>query len=211
MEKRCKPSFFFAVLLMILVVNPQKELVAKDQPYENGRGRKNWKGREYKIQPLDILKINIYMEDDLQKNYRVSQNGCISFPFIGEVRVVGLTVSEFEEKLTKLLHPDYFANPQISIFVEKYHSRRIFILGAVSSPGSYDIPEEKDLTIVEAISLAGGFTEEAAVNKTKIIRVENGLEKTMVVKIKDITKGGDKSKDIILKPNDIVIVPQSFF
>jgi polysaccharide export outer membrane protein len=122
-----------------------------------------------------------------------------------------LTVSELEEKLTHLLSPDYFINPQITIFVEKYHSRRIFILGEVNNPGSYDIPPEKKLTVVEAISLAGGFTEEAAVNKTKIVRVEDGLEKTMVVKITDITKGGDKSKDIILKPNDIVIVPESFF
>jgi len=97
------------------------------------------------------------------------------------------------------------------VFVESYHSRRIFILGEVNNPGSYDIPPEKELTVVEAISLAGGFTEQAGVNKTKIIRVENGLEKTMEVKIKDITKKGNKSKDIILRPNDIVIVPQSFF
>jgi polysaccharide export outer membrane protein len=167
--------------------------------------------KEYRIHPLDILDINIYMEGDLQRYYRVSQNGFISYPFVGEVRVADLTVSELEEKLTHLLSPDYFVSPQITIFVEKYHPRRIFILGEVNNPGSYDIPPEKELTIVEAISLAGGFTEKAAVNKTKIIRVEDGQEKTILVKISNITKKGDKSKDAILKPNDIVIVPQSFF
>jgi polysaccharide export outer membrane protein len=196
---------------MLLIPNLQGQLIAQEPSSKKGKAGKSPMEKDYTIQPLDILSINIYMEDDLQKQYRVSQNGYISYPFIGEVQVAGLTIFEVEKKLTRLLSPDYFINPQITVSVERYHSRRIFILGEVNNPGSYDIPEEKELTVVEAISLAGGFTEEAAVNKTKIVRVEDGLEKTRVVKITDITKGGDKSKDIILKPNDIVIVPQSFF
>lgn len=214
MKKRYKNFIILLSLIILLILSLQGQLIAKDQSSKQGKNKKKKKSsieKVYRIHSLDILKINIYMEGDLQTNFRVSQSGRISYPFIGEVRVSGLTVSELEEKLTHLLSPDYFINPQITIFVERYHSRRIFILGAVNNPGSYDIPTEKELTVVEAISLAGGFTEEAAVNKTKIVRVEDGLEKTMVVKIKDITKGGDKSKDIILKPNDIVIVPQSFF
>ena len=214
MKKRYKNFIILLSLIILLILSLQGQLIAKDQSSKQGKNKKKKKSsieKVYRIHSLDILKINIYMEGDLQTNFRVSQSGRISYPFIGEVRVSGLTVSELEEKLTHLLSPDYFINPQITIFVERYHSRRIFILGAVNNPGSYDIPTEKELTVVEAISLAGGFTEEAAVNKTKIVRVEDGLEKTMVVKIKDITKGGNKSKDIILKPNDIVIVPQSFF
>jgi polysaccharide export outer membrane protein len=211
MKKRYKNFIFLLSLLILFILSLQGQLIAQGSSSKKGKAGKSPMENDYTIQPLDILEIKIYMEDDLQRYYRVSQNGCISYPFIGEVRVVGLTVSALEKELTHLLSPDYFNNPQITIFVETYHSRRIFILGAVNNPGSYDIPAEKELTVVEAISLAGGFTEAAAVNKTKIVRVEDGLEKTMIVKITDITKGGDKSKDIILKPNDIVIVPQSFF
>jgi len=167
--------------------------------------------KEYRINPLDVLKINIFMEDDLQKQYRVSQTGYISYPFAGKVCVAGLTVSEIEKQLIHLLSPDYFINPQITVFVEEYHSRKIFVLGAVNEPGAYNIPPEKELSVVEAISLTGGFTKVAAVNKTKIVRVENGRETTIEVRITDITKEGDKSKDIKLKPNDIIIVPESFF
>jgi polysaccharide export outer membrane protein len=211
MKKRHKNFIFLLSLLMLLIPSLQGQLIAQELSSKEGKVGESLIEEEYRIHPLDILDINMYMEGDLQRYYRVSQNGFISYPFVGEVRVTGLTVSELEEKLTHLLSPDYFINPQITIFVEKYHSRRIFILGEVNNPGSYDIPPEKELSVVEAIALAGGFTEEAAVNKTKIVRVEDGLEKTMVVKITDITKGGDKSKDIILKPNDIVIVPESFF
>lgn len=214
MKKRYKNFTVLLSLLIFLVLSLQGQLIAQDRSVNQGKKEKKERSlieKEYKIQPLDILSINIYMENDLQKQYRVSQNGCISYPFIGEVRVVGLTVCEVEEKLTRLLSPDYFINPPITVFVEKYHSRMVFILGAINNPGSYAIPPEKELTVVEAVSLAGGFTENAAVNRTKIIRVEDGQEKIMVVKITDITKGGDKSKDIILKPNDIVIIPESFF
>jgi protein involved in polysaccharide export with SLBB domain len=216
-KKRYKGYRNFTILfslLIFLILSLQGQPVAQNRSIDQGKKEKKERNsieKEYKIQPLDILSITIYMEDDLQKQYRVSQNGCISYPFIGEVRVAGLTVSEVEEKLTRLLSPDYFINPPITVFVEKYNSRMVFILGAITNPGSYAIPPEKELTVVEAVSLAGGFTEKAAVNKTKIIRVEDGQEKIMVVKITDVTKGGDKSKDIVLKPNDIIIVPESFF
>jgi len=211
MGKKYKSSILLFSLIILLIISLKTQPIAQGSSSEDGKVRESLIEREYRIHPLDILEINIYMESDLQKYYRVSQNGFISYPFVGEVQVAGLTVSELEEKLTHLLSPDYFINPQITVSVEKYHPRRIFILGEVNNPGSYDIPPEKELTIVEAISLAGGFTEKAAVNKTKIIRVEDGQEKTLLVKITNITKKGDKSKDTILKPNDIVIVPQSFF
>ena len=178
------------------------ELVPKAVPDTN---------REYRTNPLDILTISVFMEDDLQKEYRVAQNGCISYPFINQVKVVGLTVSEVEQKLTSLLKPDYFVDPEITVFVKEYNWRRIYVLGEVNNPGSLKIPPEKDLSLVEAISLSGGFSKIAAVSKIRIIRIENGKEKTIEVDVKSIIKQGDKSNDIKLKPNDIVIVPERFF
>lgn len=178
------------------------ELVPKAVPDTN---------QAYLINPLDILTVTVFMEDDLQKEYRVAQSGCISYPFINQVKVVGLTVSEVEQKLTRLLKPDYFVDPVITVFVKEYNWRRIYVLGEVNNPGSLKIPPEKDLSLVEAISLSGGFSKIAATGKTRIIRIENGKEKTIKVDVKSIIKQGDKSNDIKLKPNDIVIVPERLF
>jgi polysaccharide export outer membrane protein len=167
--------------------------------------------KEYQVSPSDILKINVYQEKDLNRTVRVSQSGYISYPLIGKIKIAGLTVSKAEEKIANLFRKDYLVDPHVSIFIEEYHARKIFILGAVNKPGSYDLPLQRSFTILEAISLAGGFTKLAAVDKTKIVRIENGVEKNVVVKITDITKKGDKSKDVILKPNDIIVIPETFF
>ncbi len=166
---------------------------------------------DYRIGPHDILEINIYQEDDLPKMSRVSAEGFISLPLIGQVEVGGLTVAEVGCKITKLLKKDYMYNPQVTIFVKEYSLKKISILGAIRSPGSYKIPQERPLTVLEAISLAGGFSKDAAKNKIRILRVEHGIEKNIEVDVKKITKKGDRKKDIILKANDIIFIPERLF
>ncbi len=166
---------------------------------------------EYRINPYDILEISVYQEEDLTKLTKVSSTGNISLPLLGQTRVAGLTVSEVEKKVTKLLEKDYLVNPQVTVFIKGYHSNKVSILGAIRNPGTYKIPQEKPLTILEVVSKAGGFTNEAARNKLSIIRLENGIEKKIEVNTKKITKKGDRSKDVILKPDDIIFVPERFF
>lgn len=86
----------------------------------------------------------------------------------------------------------------------------LYIIGQVQKPGSYPYLE-KEISLVEAISKAGGFTQIAARNKTRIIRVENGIEKIIQVKVDAITKSGKKAQDVKILPGDIIVVPQSFF
>jgi polysaccharide export outer membrane protein len=85
----------------------------------------------------------------------------------------------------------------------------VYIIGEVKDPGSYKI-YDKDITILEAITMAGGFSAIASPNKTRVIRVEDGVERTINVPMKDIIKG-EKSKDIYLKSGDIIVVPESLF
>lgn len=85
-----------------------------------------------------------------------------------------------------------------------------YIIGQVNAPGSYDIPEN-DISLVEAIGMAGGFTRIASRNKTRIIRVEEGVEKIIEVRVDAITDAGKKIHDVIIKPGDIIVVPESFF
>jgi polysaccharide export outer membrane protein len=85
-----------------------------------------------------------------------------------------------------------------------------YIIGQVNKPGSYAIPD-REITLVEAIGMAGGFTRIASRNKTRIIRVEEGVEKIIQVKVDAITKAGKKIQDVVIQPNDVVVVPESFF
>jgi polysaccharide export outer membrane protein len=161
----------------------------------------------YVISTGDVLEITVYGEEDLTKVIRVSADGIISYPLVGEVRVMGLTPSQLEDELTYILGEDYLVNPQVNVFVKEFSS--FSILGQVKNPGSY--PLKGRVTVLDAIALAGGFTKIAAPNKTKIIRVEDSQEKTIGVRVNDVIKKPDQSKNILLRPNDTIIVPESFF
>lgn len=176
-----------------------------------GAGEKTTAVEEYRIQPEDILQITVFEEPDLTTKARVATNGEIHFPLVGSLYVAGLSVTKLQEQLTRLLAQDYLVNPQVQVFIESYHAREVFVTGSVNKPGAYPLPAGKVTTLMEAITLAGGFHERAAVNKTRIIRIENGQEKTINVKANDIIKKGDKSKDVEVRPNDVIFVPESFF
>ena len=165
---------------------------------------------EYIIGFQNVLQIDVYYGRDmnLQRKVRVSSEGRINFPLLGEVEVNGLTVNELERKLTELLGKDYLVNPQVSVFIEEYST--VSVIGQVNTPGTY--PIKGKLTVVEAISLAEGFTKIAAPNGVKILRANpNGTKTTINVKAGDIINGGKKEEDIQLQSGDIVTVPESFF
>lgn len=170
------------------------------------------KGRkEYTIHPEDVLEIKVYEHPDLTTKAKVTARGDINFPLLGQVYVAGLTVNQLCGRIRDRLCDGYLVNPQVNVFIESYHPEQVFVMGAVKNPAAYTLSKEKPTTVLEAISRAGGFTEEAAPNKTKIIRMNDGKGETIRIKITDITKKGDKSKDIPLKPDDIVFVPESMF
>ncbi|KJJ84491.1 Polysaccharide export protein [Candidatus Omnitrophus magneticus] len=172
---------------------------------------KNVTDSDYKVGPENVLVIDVYYgkkDENLSRKVRVSSKGMISFPLLGEVEVTGLTVHEIESKLTYLLEKDYLVNPQVSVFIEEYST--VSILGQVKEPGSY--PIKGKITLVEVISLAGGFTKIAAVNDVKIIRtMPDGSKTTIKVKAGDIINKGTLEDDVNLHSGDIVTVAESFF
>lgn len=162
--------------------------------------------QDYHLGPDDALKITVYREDELEREVRVSSDGYISFPLLGKVKAEGLTVSELENRLTEGLKR-YLKKPQVTVFIQEYST--ITVTGQVRKPDSY--PLRGELTVIEAIGLAGGFTKIASRNNVKVMRIENGEKKTITVRVADISKKGDKTKDISLKRGDIVFVPESLF
>jgi polysaccharide export outer membrane protein len=166
---------------------------------------------EYRIQPSDLLDINVYREADLCLKVRVNQTGSISYPLLGSIAVVGLTAAEVQDKLTAMLGKDYLVAPRVTVAVEASSAQRVIIIGQVKMPGSYDIPANETLTILQLIARAGGFTDLAAQSKITVIRGEGSKQKKILVNISDIIRSGDKNKDIALEPGDIVSVPETLF
>jgi len=166
---------------------------------------------EYRLQPTDVLKITVHDQSDLDTTTRITAEGFITFPLIGKVKAEGLTVRELEAEIKKLLELDYLVTAQVLIFIQGYHTRQVSVLGEVNLPGKYDMPEEKSITLLQAIAMAGGFTKDADINQTQIMRVKDGQTKTIIVRVSDITKKGQKDQDIAIEPEDVIFVPESFF
>lgn len=165
---------------------------------------------DYQISSADLISVTVYQDPEMNRKVRVNANGTITMPLIGPVKVGGMTLIEaqnaIETKLSKFL-----VSPQVSLFIEDYGNKTVYVMGEVQKPGSYPIPTEKSLTVLEAISTAGGFTPIAGQDRTRVLRNVNGASVTYVIEVKAITQGGQKDKDIVLQPNDVVYVPQSFF
>lgn len=165
---------------------------------------------DYRISAADLVSVTVYQDQDMSRKVRVNANGAISLPLVGAVTIGGMSLHEaqavIEEKLGK-----YLVSPQVSLFIEEYGNKTVFVMGEVQKPGSYPIPTESRLTVLEAISTAGGFTPIAAQDRTRVLRNVNGQSVTFTIEVKAITQQGQKEKDMVLEPNDVVFVPQSFF
>ncbi len=105
----------------------------------------------------------------------------------------------------------YLKTPSVSFLIKEYANKTVYVLGEVKKPSSLAIMPEKTMTLLEAITSAGGFTDVAAMSKVKILRMENGVQKSIEVDVTQITKAGNKQFDVSLKPADVVFVPQSLF
>jgi polysaccharide biosynthesis/export protein len=252
---------------------------------------------EQVIGGTDVLEITVYQEKDLSGMFRVSADGDIAFPLVGNVRVAGLTPPQAQQKLEGLLRAGYLKRPQVLVTMKEYHSKGVAVLGAVNKPGSYQLlggrttllellsmaegvslreegskslilvrPDErgetksitidldrllkegdaslnmivqpndtiyvqkaetivvygevqkpgtyplegKETTVLEVLSKAGGLTKFAAPNRTRLIRVVDGKEKSIQVRVGDILKG-ERAREVSLQPGDIIVVPESYF
>lgn len=157
---------------------------------------------EYKISANDLLEINVYGEPDLNKIVRVAIDGKVSYPLLNSVEAKGLTAKELEKKIGDLLQQDYLVNPQVHVFVKEF--AKILILGQIKLPGSYQL--KSGMKVMDAIALAGGFTDKANPEDVKLVREENGQKETIDINTKDIVAREAADKDVDLLPNDLIVV-----
>ena len=160
---------------------------------------------DYKIGAGDILEITIWKEPDLSREeVLVRTDGKISFPLLNDVQAAGLTPLEMKRNMEVGLK-EFISNPFVTITVRSPESQKIYILGEVLNTGEY--PLTKDLTVLQAFALAGGFTEWASKKEIILMRKEGGKEKIYRINYKNIIKGKDLSQNLKLKADDTIIVP----
>lgn len=155
----------------------------------------------------DFLEVRVYQEPDLSGAFRVSSDGFLEFPLCGRVKVSGMTANIAAQALTACLADGFLRRPQVVVLVKEFNSKKIFVFGDVSKPGSY--PFEDGMTIVQALSTAGGFNKTASKNGVNIVRVVDGHEIKVPVRVEDIIMG--RERNFSLQPGDIVFVPEGFF
>lgn len=165
---------------------------------------------DYTLQPGDLVDIQVFMEEDMKRTLRISTNGSITYPLVGNVKIAGYSVSAAEQKLSSALKK-YIKNPQVSMLIQEYGNKTVYVLGQVAKPAAIQIPPEKNLTVLEAITSVGGFTDIANTSKVRVLRMEEGVQKSIDVDVTQITKQGNKALDITLMPGDVIFVPQSMF
>ena len=164
----------------------------------------------YALSPGDIVTIKVFREPDLDTQQRIAKEGTINFPLIGILKVTGMSSDQAAAKIAELLDKDYLVRPQVSVSVVTYSKQKFTILGQVASPGSYNIPDEQTLGLLNAIALAGGFTRLAKTSNVTVNRVTNGQAKTIRVDVDKLIKNGSADR-ILIQPNDVIVVEERFF
>jgi polysaccharide export outer membrane protein len=159
---------------------------------------------DYVIGPGDILSIDVWKEPELSKQVSVRLDGKISLPLVNDFEAAGLSCNEVQEQL-QVRYADYVAVPEVSVTLVQSLSKKIYILGEINKPGEY--PLQKHMTIVQAISLAGGLGQWADTSDIRLIRRIKGTEKTYIVDYDAIVSGEDLSQNVQLQPDDTIFVP----
>jgi polysaccharide export outer membrane protein len=192
---------FLFVFVVLFVVSCGGNKPAVYQPETNATP-------DTTLGPDDLFDVRVYGEKELSDTFRVASDGTIDYPLLGSVQVDGLTPTEVVEVLeTRLKEGEFLKNPHVSILVKEYQSKKISVFGQVKKPGTF--PYQDGMSVVEAISLAGGFTSMARKNDTTVIRTIDGEKKRFRVPVEEIGQG--ETSNFVLNTGDIVFVPERIF
>lgn len=159
---------------------------------------------DYTIGPEDILGIVFWREPEMSGDVTVRPDGRITIPVIGEVQASGRSPEELQKAIVTATSK-YISDVNVVVVVRTINSRRIFVTGRVTSPGTY--PLMGPLTVMQAIAIAGGLTEYADPKNITVLRTENGQPRTLRFNYQDVSKGKNLEQNVRLKPGDTVVVP----
>ncbi len=170
-------------------------------------------GEEYVIGPLDELTIDVWRNTALGAKVQVRPDGRISTPLVPDMPAVGKTPTMLAEDI-RLQLSEYITDPLVTVIVNKFSgtfSQQVRIVGATDKPAS--LPYRANMTLLDAMIAVGGLSEYASGNSAKLIRFEkeSGKQREYKLRLSDLLKRGDSSANVLLKPGDVIIIPESMF
>ncbi len=178
---------------------PAAPAVATDAPKKSATADAN-----YVIGAQDVLDISVWKEPEVSRVVPVRPDGKISLPLLNDVQAAGLTPDALAQQITESLKK-YVTNPQVTVIVTTINSQRVYLLGEVSRPGAF--PMIPGMTVLQAISSGGGFTQYARTNKVYVLRNENGKQVKYPFNYKEVINAKKPEQDIPLKAGDTIVVP----
>lgn len=164
----------------------------------------------YRLSANDLLDFRVFQEPELDGVIRVSGDGTAIFPLIGAVNVVGKTVTTATEEIKARYRDGYLVYPQVSLTVRTYAQKLFTVLGQVQKPGSYDMKGSDEITLLQAIGMAGGYTKIANPGRVTVKRQQEGGERVIRLDAKRMARGDD-SASFYIKPGDVITVAESLF
>lgn len=154
----------------------------------------------------DVLEIRLLQEAEISGSYQIDASGNLGFPYVGAFRVAGLTPEALGEQLeSKLTEGGFFLAPIVTVLVTEFNSRNVVVLGSVRNPGRYRYTD--GMSVIDAISAAGGVLDSGQPGKTTVTRKVDGVEHSIQVAVPAIVNG--RQPDQPLAVGDIVFVPES--
>ncbi len=158
----------------------------------------------YLLQPGDVLAVSVWKEEDLTTTVIVRPDGRISYPLVGELKAAGTSVESVRDNIVKGLIK-YIPDPVVTVSAQQLAGNRVYVIGKVNRPGELQITRNVD--VMQALSMAGGTSTYAALNKIKILRRKNGKLEAIPFEYGDVEKGNNLEQNIVLKAGDVVVVP----
>ena len=198
-----------SLLPLFLIFSCSGNPIVKDNSGEQGSivkaagGAKTQDAFQFTLGTRDEIAITVWRNDDLKRTVQVDPSGNIQFPLIGEMKASGLTIVQLREKITLQLSK-YIVNPQVDIAVTSLKNLKVYVLGEVKSPGTFDW--RTGMLAWEGISQAGGFTTDANEDNILLVRSENGKAVIKALNLHGMLKGENLTQDVYLRNGDVVYV-----
>jgi polysaccharide export outer membrane protein len=159
---------------------------------------------EYKIGAQDLLRVDIWKEDQLTRTVPVRPDGKITLPLLNDLQAAGLTPMQLAAAISEGLKK-FINSPQVTVTVTEINSRRIYVTGEVARAGAF--PLLPNMTVLQALSSSGGFTQFARLKNIYVLRVEDGKQVKHPFNYKEVVNGKNAEQNILLEPGDVIVVP----
>lgn len=158
----------------------------------------------YKIGAQDVLRIDVWKEPEISRSVPVRPDGKISLPLLNDVQAAGLTAMELANNIGEGLKK-FITNPQVTVSVSEINSRRVYVTGEVTRPGAF--PLLPNMTVLQGLTSAGGFTQFARIKNIYVLRTEGGKQVKHPFNYKDVVNGKRAEDNIMLQASDTIVVP----